>query len=113
MGHILTVQSEGDRVAGTLGTNSEHRMAVMDFESTATFSPGVVNMTRGAVGLVQFTAPAEQQLGVTKEQLATMSAVEQFGPVEKCVRPCLGSLQTVEDACMAVLATAPVGEDDD
>jgi hypothetical protein len=44
---------------------------------------------------------------VTKEQLATVSAVERLEPV-------VGSWQTVEDAtAMAMLRTAAVGEDRD
>jgi hypothetical protein len=42
-----------------------------------------------------------------------MSAVEQLDQVEKCVQPYVGSVQAVEDTCMAVLGTAAAGEDDD
>lgn len=98
-----TVQSEGDRDAGTLGADPDYRIAVMDFESAGTFSPSVVNMISGAAGLIQFTAPAEQQFGVTQEQLATMSAVEPLDQIEKCVQPSVGSVQTVEDTCVAAL----------
>jgi hypothetical protein len=64
---ILTVQSKGDRDPGTLGTDPDYRMAIMDFESAATFSSSVVNMISGNRRAYQFTVPAEQQLGVTKE----------------------------------------------
>lgn len=57
--------------------------------------------------------PAEQQLGVTRERLATMSAVEPLDQIEKCVQPSVGSVQTVEDTCVAALGTAAAGEDDE
>lgn len=84
---LPTVQSEGDRDAGTLGADPDYRMAVLDCESAGTLSPSVVNMISGGAGRIQFTVPAEQQLGVTKEPLATMSAVEPLDQVEKCVQP--------------------------
>jgi hypothetical protein len=34
-----------------------------------------VNKQSGAVGLIQFTGPAEKRLGVTKKELTAMSAI--------------------------------------
>jgi len=88
-------------------------MAVMNFDRAATLSPSVVNKIGGAGGLMQFTVPAEQQLGVTKEPLATMSAVEQRDQVEKHFQPYAGNPQTVGNTPDGGAVPAAGGGDDE
>lgn len=87
--------------------------AVMDFESAGTFCPSVVNMISGArrahsIHRAGGTAARRDQ-GTARH----MSAVEPLDQIEKCVQPSVGSVQTVEDTCVAALGTAAAGEDDE
>src|ERR1044071_1211337 len=54
------------KIASDLGTNPNFLMAVMSFESGATFRPSVKNMAgSGAVGLIQFMPATATGLGTT------------------------------------------------
>lgn len=57
-------------------------MALMHLETEGTFDPSKVN-SLGFVGLVQIGADARKDLGVSKDRLRNMSAVEQLDWVKK------------------------------
>ena len=101
-------------VARTLGTDVNHLMACMAFESGETFSPSIGNAAgSGAVGLIQFMPSTCQALGTTTEALAAMTAVEQLKYVEKYFKPRRGKLDSLEDVYMAILWPAAIGKPDD
>lgn len=107
------MQSEGDRDHRRPGTDRDHRIAVTDVEALR-YSAQRWNKISGAVGLVQFTVPAERQLGATKQKSPPpMAAVARPDQVEMHFQPHGGSLQTVEGATyVAVLWSVAVGKDD-
>lgn len=101
-------------VARTLGTDVNHLMACMAFESGETFSPSIRNAAgSGAVGLIQFMPSTAGALGTTTEALAAMTAVEQLKYVEKYFKPRKGKLDSLEDVYMAILWPAAIGKPDD
>lgn len=101
-------------VAQSLGTDANHLMACMAFESGETFSPSIRNVAgSGAVGLIQFMPSTCQALGTTTEALAAMTAVEQLRYVEKYFKPRKGKLVSLEDVYMAILWPAAIGKPDD
>lgn len=73
-------------VANNLGTNPYWLANLINFETAGTFSPTIVN-DLGYTGLIQFGTigkyAAIKDLGITKEQLLAMTAVEQMDQVEK------------------------------
>ncbi|MDQ3803975.1 MAG: penicillin-insensitive murein endopeptidase [Acidobacteriota bacterium] len=99
------------QIADGLGVNPNFLMAVMSFESGATFSPSVRNAAgSGAVGLIQFMPATAKTLGTTTEALAQMTAEEQLDFVAKYLRPFRNRLKTIEDTYMAVLFPAAIGK---
>ena len=101
-------------IAERLKTNPNFLMAVMSFESGATFSPSVPNKAgSGAIGLIQFMPATAKGLGTTTAALAEMSAESQLDFVEKHFRPFRGRLDTIEDTYMAVLLPKAVGKGPD
>ena len=86
-------------------------MACIAFESGGTFDPKIKNAAgSGAVGLIQFMPSTAVQLGVTVNQLAEMSAVEQLDYVEKYFEPYASRINTLSDMYMAILAPAYIGK---
>ena len=101
-------------VARTLGTDVNHLMACMAFESGETFSPSIRNAAgSGAVGLIQFMPSTAGALGTTTEALAAMTAVQQLKYVEKYFKSRKGKLHSLEDVYMAILWPAAIGKPDD
>lgn len=70
------------QVASRLGINPNWLMAIMYFESAATFSASITNSI-GATGLIQFMPSTAIGLGTTTTALRQMSAVQQLDWVEK------------------------------
>jgi peptidoglycan hydrolase-like protein with peptidoglycan-binding domain len=101
------------KIADNLKMDPNFMMAIMSFESGATFSPKVKNSQSGATGLIQFMSATAKGLGTTIEKLAKMSAVDQLDFVEKHFLPFKGKLKTIEDAYMAVLLPKGVGKGKD
>jgi hypothetical protein len=97
------------QIAGRLGMDPTHLMAVMSYETGGTFSPSARNAQSGATGLIQFMPSTARKLGTTTDELAMMSAEEQLAYVEDYLRPYAGKMTTVEDAYMAVLWPKGVG----
>lgn len=95
-----------------LGLDPNWLMAIMHFESAGTFSPLITNPL-GYVGLIQFGASARKTLGVTKEQLKAMSAVEQLDYVEKYFKLYKGKYKSYIDAYFAVFFPLAIGKPDD
>ena len=102
------------QLADHLGTNPNYLMAVMSFESGATFSPSIKNAAgSGAVGLIQFMPATAKGLGTTTDKLACLNAEQQLDFVAKYFAPYRGRLKTIEDTYMAVLYPAAIGKGSD
>ena len=99
-------------IAPRVGLDSNWLMAIMNFESAGTFSPSITN-SLGYVGLIQFGESARKTLGVTKEQLKAMSAVEQLDYVEKYYNMYKGKYKSYVDAYFAVFFPLAIGKPDD
>jgi hypothetical protein len=100
-------------IAEDLRMDRNHLMTVMSFESGGTMSPAARNPDSNAVGLIQFTKVACDQLHTTQDALAALSAEEQLDWVQRYLEPQRGRLRTVEDAYMAVLLPNAIGRGDD
>ena len=99
-------------IAPRVGLDPNWLMAIMDFESAGTFSPSITN-SLGYVGLIQLGASARKTLGVTKEQLKAMTAVEQLDYVEKYFNLYKGKYKSYVDAYFAVFFPLAIGKPDD
>jgi len=99
-------------IAPRVGLDPNWLMAIMNFESAGTFSPSITN-SLGYVGLIQFGDSARKTLGVTKEQLKAMSAVEQLDYVEKYYNMYKGKYKSYVDAYFAVFFPLAIGKPDD
>jgi hypothetical protein len=99
-------------IAPKVGLDPNWLMAIMYFESGGTFSPSITN-SLGYVGLIQFGEDARKNLGVTKEQLKSMSAVEQLDYVEKYFNMYKGKYKSYVDAYFAVFFPLAIGKPDD
>jgi peptidoglycan hydrolase-like protein with peptidoglycan-binding domain len=97
------------RIADGLAVDPNHLMAVMSFESNATFSPSTKNPYRGATGLIQFMPATAVSLGTTVDALARMTPERQLDYVERYFSPRRGRLKTLEDVYMAVLWPKGIG----
>ena len=101
-------------IADRLLVDPNFLMAIMSFETGATFSPKVKNAAgSGATGLIQFMPSTAKSLGTTVDDLAKMTAVAQLDFVEKYFAPHKGRLLTIEDAYMAVLYPKGIGKGKD
>lgn len=106
------------RTAASLGIDPDYLATVISFESQ--FQPSIENKaciavgkTGCAIGLIQFTGPARDELGVLASELRNMSAVAQLDYVRryyarKGFAP--GRAHTLEDAYFAVLWPAAIGK---
>jgi hypothetical protein len=99
-------------IAPRVGLDPNWLMAIMEFETAGTFSPSITN-PYGYVGLIQFGASARQTLGVTKERLKSMSAVEQLDYVEKYFNMYKNKYKSYIDAYFAVFFPLAIGKPDD
>lgn len=99
-----------------LGVDPNVLMAIMAFESGRTFSPTAGS---SAVGLIQFTKAGAKYVGVTKDQLKGMTAIEQLDYVEKFLdnpryknSDGTTKLSSINDFYMAIHWPAAVGKPD-
>ena len=99
-------------IAPRVGLDPNWLMAIINFESAGTFSPSITN-SLGYVGLIQFGESARKTLGVTKEQLKAMTAVEQLDYVEKYYNMYKGKYKSYVDAYFAVFFPLAIGKPDD
>ncbi|HEV7645972.1 MAG TPA: peptidoglycan-binding protein [Pyrinomonadaceae bacterium] len=97
-------------IADRLLIDPNFLMAIMSFESGATFSPKIKSPVSSATGLIQFMAATAIHLGTTTAALAAMTAIDQLDFVEKYFLPFRGRLLTIEDAYMAVLFPKGIGK---
>lgn len=91
----------------------DYVMSIMAFESGRTFDPAIQNAGgSNAFGLIQFMAPAAQDLGFTLDQIRNMGQLEQL---EKAVLPYFDMrarrkpMKNLEDFYLSVLYPAYVG----
>ncbi|MGY1458063.1 MULTISPECIES: LysM peptidoglycan-binding domain-containing protein [unclassified Luteimonas] len=99
-----------EAMAQRLGTQPEYLLAVMSFETGASFSPGVRNGAgSGATGLIQFMPNTARELGTSTDALARMSALDQLQYVERYFnnRSDPGDLNTLEGVYTTVLYGSP------
>ncbi|WP_133176492.1 peptidoglycan-binding domain-containing protein [Nocardioides currus] len=80
---------EVEGVAQRIGARPEHLMAVMSFETGGQFGADTPTKAKGgtAVGLIQFTPVARDQVGATRDQLMAMTPTQQLAYVEKYFEP--------------------------
>lgn len=101
------------RIGERLGLNAGYIGAVMSFETGGTFDPAQKNLAgSGAVGLIQWLPRDETGMtyaGVTTNQLASMSAIEQLDYVEKWFAPVASRLKAPGDYYLAVFSPAFIG----
>jgi peptidoglycan hydrolase-like protein with peptidoglycan-binding domain len=97
-------------IAQHLGTDPNFLMAVMSFESDATFDSSVRNPQSGATGLIQFMPTTAKDLRTTTDALARMTAEQQLDYVARYFAPHKNRLKTLEDVYMAVLWPKAVGQ---
>lgn len=101
-------------IADRLLIDPNFLMAIMSFETGATFDPKIKSAAgSGATGLIQFMPATARGLGTTIEDLEKMTAIEQLDYVEKYFAPRRGKLLTIEDAYMAVLYPKGIGKGKD
>ena len=98
-------------IAPKVGLDPNWLMAIMYFETAGTFSSSITN-SLGYVGLIQFGASARETLGVTKEELKSMSAIEQLDYVEKYFNLYKGKYKSYVDAYFAVFFPLAIGKPD-
>ncbi len=97
-------------IADRLLIDPNFLMAIMSFETGASFSPTVKNKQSGATGLIQFMPATAIGLGTTIAALEKMTAEKQLDFVEKHFAPHKGKLLSIEDAYMAVLFPKGIGK---
>lgn len=80
---------EVEGVAQRIGAKPEHLMAVMSFETGGQFGADTPTKAKGgtAVGLIQFTPIARDQVGASRDQLMAMTPTQQLAYVEKYFEP--------------------------
>ncbi len=111
--HGAHFKAKVQAMAKRLRSDPNHLMAVMAFETGATFAPDVKNQAgSGATGLIQFMPSTARALDTTTAKLARMSAIDQLDVVERYFKMTVGSkpLKTLSDVYMAVLWPAAVGK---
>lgn len=99
-------------ISNRLGIDPNWLMIVMRFETAGYFTPNIKNKTSGAVGLIQFTEVAIKGWGVTLNQLAAMTAVQQLDYVEKYLTPYKGRMTDLYNLYLAVFSPAYIGRPD-
>lgn len=102
-------------ISNRIGCDPNNLMAVMAFETGATFDPAEKNKAgSGATGLIQFMPATAQGLGTTTAKLAKMSGLEQLDFVEAHFRSVAGSgpLPQLSDVYMCVLLPSAIGKPD-
>lgn len=101
-------------IATRLGADPDHLMAIMAFETGATFDPKQRNLrdpVNGPVGLIQFTTTGATAVGTTKAKLAEMDALTQLDYVEKFLaKKKEAGLAKIEDLYAAVHWPAATGK---
>lgn len=95
-----------------LEANPDYMAAVMSFETSGTFDPARRNPESHAVGLIQFTKGAAKSLGITRDELALLSATEQLRWVEKYFLgvPAKGRMHALADHYLAVFGPKGMGK---
>jgi hypothetical protein len=98
-------------VAGRLGMKPDDLLRIMHFETGGTLSPSQVNQAgSGATGLIQFMPETAKSLGTTTQDLAKMTPEAQLDYVEKYLTPYKGKLGSFDQAYLAVLNPAAMGQ---
>jgi hypothetical protein len=100
------------RIATELNVPPGELAALMGFESSWTFSPGVKNPSGGATGLIQFMPDTARRLGTTTADLAKMTAFEQLDYVRKYLAG-MGKWRIPGDTYLMVFWPSGVGKPDD
>lgn len=102
---------EVEKIAERLKTKPEYLLAAMSFETGGTFDPAKRNGI-GATGLIQFIKPTAKNLGISTDELARMTSVEQLAFVEKYLKPFKDKLTSLEAVYTSILSGSPKKPDD-
>ncbi len=108
-------QAFADRVrqiSANLDIDPNWLMAVFNFETAGTMDSAITNSI-GATGLIQFMPSTARGLGVSTEELRTMSNVQQLYYVEKYLMPYKASMVRAIDVYMAVFFPAAMNKSPD
>lgn len=96
--------------ASQLQCNASDLWTCIWFESKAI--PSIRNPFSGAVGLIQFMPATLKPWGLTTDQVAAMSDVDQLSLVLKYMSPFVGKLNSLRDLYLAIWWPAAVGKPD-
>lgn len=95
-------------IAELLGVSPDGLMKVMASESR--INPRAGNIF--AIGLIQFTKPACDGIGVSREKLESMSAIEQLDWVYEYFKPNAGKFTDEIDLYWNMFTNKPIGKND-
>ncbi len=100
-------------MAGRLGASPDDIAYVIGFETGPfPFSPAAQNPQSHCTGLIQFCKAAADSFGLTFDELAAMTFLEQLPYVEKYFARYKGRLTSLEDTYLAVFWPTAMGKDD-
>ena len=103
-----------DALAKELEIPIAYLWAVMGFETGGTFDPAQKNLAgSGAVGLIQFMPETLKEWGVTTEQAAKMTRVEQLDLVRKHLKRWTKPGDDFRDVYMSILYPVAAGKPND
>ena len=113
--------AEVEKLSTELDIPVNYLWAVMGFETGGTYDPGQYNLGAdgtkesgsGAVGLIQFTPATLKEWGVTTEQAAKMTRLEQMKLVRKHLTRYIKPGDDFRDVYMSILFPAALGKPND
>ena len=113
--------AEVEKLSNDLDIPVNYLWAVMGFETGGTYDPGQYNLGpdrtkesgSGAVGLIQFTPETLKEWGVTTEQAAKMTRLEQMKLVKKHLTRYIKPGDDFRDVYMSILFPAALGKPND
>ncbi len=82
------------------------------FYMESTFNPSAVNKFTNAVGLIQFMPATLNAMGYTKEQVLSMSPVQQMEVVKKYFQSKKGKLKSLTDVYLTIFYPVAIGKPD-
>lgn len=98
------------KIAANLGINPDWVMIVMYVESRLNHL--AQSSQSSAVGLIQFLSSTLATLGVSRNQILSMSNVQQLDYVEKYLLPYRGKMKSIYDVYFAVFSPSAIGKSD-
>lgn len=90
------------KTADRLGIPAQWLADVIAVETGSKFSPTITNPSTGAVGLIQFTDIALEDMRVSRREVETASDVAQLKYVEEYLKPAVGKIDSPYHLAMAI-----------